>query len=55
MLIVGDLSADPGVIPCLAKCIASGRMVRSLRLLVGLGWMRWLVPGETSLSLALTP
>ena len=27
MLIVGDLNADPGVIPCLAKCVASGRLV----------------------------
>ena len=27
MLIVGDLNADRGVIPCLAKCVASGRLV----------------------------
>ena len=27
MLLVGDFNADPGVIPCLAKCIASGRLV----------------------------
>ena len=27
VLVVGDLNADPGVVPCLAKCIASGRLV----------------------------
>ena len=66
MLTVGDLNADPEVIPCLAKCIASGRLVdlalayslgdgKERMLLVGSSWRRRSVQGGTFLSLALTP
>ena len=34
MLVVGDLNADPEVIPCLAKGIASGRLVDLLLLIL---------------------